>query len=123
MGGGRSVDEDHEALVTVFAGSPQDAELLRAALEGSGIDATTESSGVGGAYPVNVGDLGQTRVLVRARDRDAAREIIRAGDEGMLDDSSNGTARPEGARYALLAIAILVLVLLILALAEGNAVT
>lgn len=108
------MDEDQDTLVPVFAGSPQDAEMLRAALQGSGIDATTEASGVGGAYPVNVGDLGQTRVLVRARDRETARSIIQAGDAGMLDDGIQ-TARPAGARYALLIITILLLTILIAA--------
>ena len=117
------MEEDHEELVPVFAGSPQDAELLRAALEGSGLEVTTESSGIGGAYPVNVGDLGQTRVLVRSRDRETARAIIDAGDETMLDHDPDASARPEGARYALIAIAILLLVLLILAIVEGNSVT
>lgn len=58
--------------------------MLRAALAGSGIEAAIQSSGIGGAYPVNVGDLAKTSVLVRAEDAERARDIIAAGDSRML---------------------------------------
>ena len=77
---------EEEELVAVFTGSPRDAEMLRAALAGSGIEAAIQSSGIGGAYPVNVGDLAKTKLLVRPEDAEDARAVIAAGDDGMLDE-------------------------------------
>jgi hypothetical protein len=63
-------------LVEVYMSSPNDAELIRSVLEGSGIPARSTASGATGAYPLTVGALGETRVYVRVEDEDRARDVI-----------------------------------------------
>ena len=68
-----------EETVEVYRGSggPARAELLRSVLEGSGIECfVTGGFGASGAYPVNVGDLGQFGLLVHERDAERARELL-----------------------------------------------
>jgi Putative prokaryotic signal transducing protein len=69
------VEPVRENLVEVYEASRQQAELIRSLLEGNGIPAVTFGA-AGGAYPVNVGDLGRVQVLVQEIDEDSAREVI-----------------------------------------------
>lgn len=70
------------AVYTV--GGEIQAELLRSVLEAGGIESFVQAAGVGGAYPVNVGDLGAARLFVRAQDRARAVELIEAALSGEL---------------------------------------
>ena len=72
-------------LVPVFVADRFTAEMIRSVLEGSGIPAANSGAGVSGAYPVNVGTLGEGRVLVRKKDEAKAREIIEAAQHGDLE--------------------------------------
>ena len=102
---------DEAELVAVFTGSPRDAEMLRAALAGSDIEAVIQSSGIGGAYPVNVGDLAKTMLLVRTDDADAARDLINAGDSHMLDPEP--PEAPARHRVALIVLATVIVIALV----------
>lgn len=66
-----------DELVAVFVGSPNEAELMRSVLEGNGISAVIRSSGLAGAYPLSVGALAETHLLVPAQDVEIARELLR----------------------------------------------
>ena len=56
---------------------PIEAEMVRDLLESGGIPAVVRSSKVT-PYPVNVGKMGEMKVLVRSSDEAAAREAISA---------------------------------------------
>ncbi|HEV3473369.1 MAG TPA: DUF2007 domain-containing protein [Actinomycetota bacterium] len=67
---------DEEELVTVYTSGRMDAEVVRSMLEGNGIEAMIDNPGAVAAYPVNVGAMGEARVLVKASDEARARELI-----------------------------------------------
>ncbi|MBZ0157259.1 MAG: DUF2007 domain-containing protein [Alphaproteobacteria bacterium] len=62
-----------ELLVTY---DPLEAEMIKDLLESGDIPVVLRSSKVS-PYPVNVGKIGEIRILVRKEDRDTAEEVIR----------------------------------------------
>ncbi len=52
-----------------------EAEMIRDVLESAGIETVLRSSKVS-PYPVNVGRMGEVKVLVRQEDKAAAEEIL-----------------------------------------------
>jgi hypothetical protein len=90
-------------LVCVYASNRMDSEMIRAMLEGNGIPAVNSSAGTGG-YPVNVGQLGAGRVLVRVQDEDEALDLIKqatGGDFALPDSEAEPRVRTW--RYAMAA--------------------
>lgn len=71
------MDDD---LTQVFVGPPNQAEFMRSVLEGNGIRAEIRGLGASGAYPLNVGALAETKVLVPSSDARAARELLRTDE-------------------------------------------
>ncbi|MDQ3964665.1 MAG: DUF2007 domain-containing protein [Actinomycetota bacterium] len=67
---------DEEELVTVYTSGRMDAEVVRSMLESNGIEATIDNPGAVAAYPVNVGAMGEARILVNASDEAQARALI-----------------------------------------------
>jgi len=65
-----------DGLSKVFVGPPTQAEIVRSVLEGSGIEVVIRHSGASGAYPINVGALSETVVLVPERDEATARSLL-----------------------------------------------
>ncbi|HXX53390.1 MAG TPA: DUF2007 domain-containing protein [Thermodesulfovibrionales bacterium] len=53
-----------------------EAEMIKDLLESGGIPVVLRSSKVG-PYPVNIGKMGEIRVLVRKEDRQASEEALR----------------------------------------------
>jgi hypothetical protein len=53
-----------------------EAEMLKDLLESGGIPVVLRSSKVS-PYPVNIGKMGEVKVLVRKEDQDLAEEVIR----------------------------------------------
>ena len=53
-----------------------EAEMIKDLLESGGIPVVLRSSKVS-PYPVNVGKLGEVRILVRQEDRELAERVIR----------------------------------------------
>lgn len=89
------LDAMDDELVAVFVGSPNEAELMRSVLEGNGISAVIRGSGATGAYPVSVGALGETHVLVTAQDVDIARQLLRP--DGSASPSRAASERSDRA--------------------------
>jgi hypothetical protein len=57
-----------------------EAEMIKDLLESGGIDAEIRSSKVT-PYPVNLGRMGEVKILVRESDRAAAEELIRGTED------------------------------------------
>ena len=55
-----------------------EAEIVKDLLESGGIPVVLRSSKVT-PYPVNIGKIGEIRILVRKEDKDAAEEVIKGG--------------------------------------------
>ncbi len=85
------------SLVAVYSASRVDADLIRSLLEGNGIPAFVldERSA---AYPVSVGALGETRVMVRQQDKDHADEVIAEAMTGHLAVADDHIAPSERSR-------------------------
>jgi len=68
-----------ELLVT---DDPLEAEMIKDLLESGGIPVVLRSSKVT-PYPVNVGKMGEIKILVRREDKETAQAVMAAG----VDDS------------------------------------
>ncbi|HCL81720.1 MAG TPA: hypothetical protein DHW81_05695 [Nitrospiraceae bacterium] len=69
-------DEWVEVLVTY---DPIEAEIIKDLLESGEIPVVLRSSKVG-PYPVNIGKMGEIKILVRKEDEDTAKEVIKGGN-------------------------------------------
>ncbi len=67
-----------ELLVT---DDPLEAEMIKDLLESGGIPVVLRSSKVT-PYPVNIGKMGEIKILVRKEDKETAEEVIAAGGDG-----------------------------------------
>lgn len=67
-----------EVLVTY---DPVEAEIVKDLLESGGIPAVLRSSKVT-PYPVNIGKMGEIKVLVKKEDKETAEEVIK-GSTGI----------------------------------------
>ncbi|HXX56872.1 MAG TPA: DUF2007 domain-containing protein [Thermodesulfovibrionales bacterium] len=71
--------EMHEEWTEVFLTyDPLEAEMIKDLLESGGIPVVVRSSKVS-PYPVNIGKIGEIRILVRAEDRETATTVIQGG--------------------------------------------
>ena len=68
-----------ELLIT---DDPLEAEMIKDLLESGGIPVVLRSSKVT-PYPVNIGKMGEIKILVRRENKETAQEVIAAG----VDDS------------------------------------
>lgn len=59
-----------------------EAEMIKDILESGGISVVLRSSKVS-PYPVNIGKIGEVKILVRREDRDAVLRVIRGEDDGV----------------------------------------
>ena len=66
-----------EVLVTY---DPVEAEIVKDLLESGGIPAVLRSSKVS-PYPVNIGKMGEIKVLVKKKDKDTAEEVIKSSTD------------------------------------------
>ncbi len=62
-----------ELLITY---DPVEAEIIKDLLESGGIPAVLRSSKVS-PYPVNIGKMGEIKILVRKDDKETAEKVIR----------------------------------------------
>lgn len=93
-----------DELSQVFVGPPNQAELMRSVLEGNGIKAVIRGSGASAAYPINVGALSETIVLVPAKDIELARELLRPDEPGssaLPSSDEPGGGVPSGYAFRL----------------------
>ena len=63
---------------------PLEAEMIRDLLESGGIQVVLRSSKVT-PYPVNIGKIGEIKVLVQRKDRDAAEEVLQGNSQAGAD--------------------------------------
>ena len=68
-----------ELLIT---DDPLEAEMIKDLLESGGIPVVLRSSKVT-PYPVNIGRMGEIKILVRSEDKKTAEEVIAAGSEDL----------------------------------------
>jgi hypothetical protein len=57
-----------------------EAEIVKDLLESGGIPVVLRSSKVS-PYPVNIGKIGEIKILVRKEDKETAEEVIKSGDD------------------------------------------
>ena len=67
-----------ELLIT---DDPLEAEMIRDLLESGGIPVVLRSSKVT-PYPVNIGKMGEVKILVRNEDKEQAEEVLKGIDQG-----------------------------------------
>lgn len=65
-----------EVLVTY---DPIEAEIIKDLLESGGVPVVIRSAKVT-PYPVNIGKIGEVKLLVRSQDKEAAEELIKERD-------------------------------------------
>ena len=71
-----------------------EAEMIKDLLESGGIRAEIRSAKVT-PYPVNVGKMGEVRVLVKEEDRDAAEEMLQDRRDAPGDMDRDDGIQPE----------------------------
>ncbi len=70
-----------EKWVVVFTTyDPLEAEIIKDLLESGGIPVIIRTSKVS-PYPVNIGKMGEVKLLVREQDKDEAEKVIKGGEE------------------------------------------
>ena len=78
------MSEEWEEIRLIY--DPLEAEIIKDLLESGGIPVVIRSSKVS-PYPVNVGKMGEIKILVRREDRELAEEVI----EGMGGEDESET--------------------------------
>ena len=80
-------EEWFEVLVTY---DPIEAEIIKDLLESGGVPVVIRSAKVT-PYPVNIGKIGEVKLLVRSQDKEAAEELIKERDfiDSMNDNEQN----------------------------------
>jgi len=73
---------DKEWIELLITDDPLEAEMIKDLLESGGIPVVLRSSKVT-PYPVNVGKMGEIKILVRREDRETAQEVIAGGSEDL----------------------------------------
>jgi hypothetical protein len=73
-----------EILVTY---DPTEAEIVKDLLESGDIPVIVRSSKVT-PYPVNIGKIGEVKVMVRDQDKDAAEELVKERDYQWTADDN-----------------------------------
>jgi hypothetical protein len=71
-----------------------EAEMIKDLLESGGIEVEIRSAKVT-PYPVNIGKMGEVKVLVKEEDRAAAEEMIRDRQDNPAAQEPNNGIEPE----------------------------
>jgi hypothetical protein len=66
---------------------PLEAEMIKDVLESGGIPVVLRSSKVS-PYPVNIGKIGEIKILVKKEDQEAAEEVIKGTNDIATSDDS-----------------------------------
>jgi hypothetical protein len=75
----KAVESQHEKWVVVFTTYESfEAEIIKDLLESGGIPVIVRSSKVR-PYPVNIGKMGEVKILVREEDKAEAERVIKEG--------------------------------------------
>ena len=73
---------DKDWIELLLTDDPLEAEMIKDLLESGGIPVVLRSSKVT-PYPVNIGRMGEIKILVRSGDKKTAEEVIAAGSEDL----------------------------------------
>ena len=73
---------DKDWIELLITDDPLEAEMIKDLLESGGIPVVLRSSKVT-PYPVNIGRMGEIKILVRSEDKKTAEEVIAAGSEDL----------------------------------------
>ena len=77
----KAMKEMPEKWVVIFTTyDPLEAEIIKDLLESGGIPVIIRTSKVS-PYPVNIGKMGEVKILVREEDKDEAEKVIKGGEE------------------------------------------
>ncbi|MBA4348777.1 MAG: DUF2007 domain-containing protein [Thermodesulfovibrio sp.] len=63
-----------------------EAEIIKDLLESGGIPVVLRSSKIS-PYPVNIGKIGEVKILVREEDREIAEKVIKGEEDSSPQDS------------------------------------
>ena len=75
---------DKDWIELLVTDDPLEAEMIKDLLESGGIPVVLRSSKVT-PYPVNIGRMGEIKILVRREDKETAQEVI-AGESEDLNE-------------------------------------
>ena len=75
---------DNDWIELLVTDDPLEAEMIKDLLESGGIPVVLRSSKVT-PYPVNIGRMGEIKILVRREDKETAQEVI-AGESEDLNE-------------------------------------
>ncbi len=73
---------DKDWIELLITDDPLEAEMIKDLLESGGIPVVLRSSKVT-PYPVNIGKMGEIKILVRTEDKETAQEVIAAGGDDL----------------------------------------
>ena len=77
----KAMEEMPEKWVVVFTTyDPLEAEIIKDLLESGGIPVIIRSSKVS-PYPVNIGKMGEVKILVREEDKETAEKVIKGEED------------------------------------------
>lgn len=79
------MSEEWVAILITY--DPLEAEMVKDLLESGGIPVVLRSSKVT-PYPVNIGKIGEVKVLVREEDKETAEDVIRSGNDSNSEADS-----------------------------------
>ena len=79
------MSEEWVAILITY--DPLEAEMVKDLLESGGIPVVLRSSKVT-PYPVNIGKIGEIKVLVREEDKETAEDVIKSGNDDNSEADS-----------------------------------
>ena len=79
------MSEEWVAILITY--DPLEAEIVKDLLESGGIPVVLRSSKVT-PYPVNIGKIGEVKVLVRVEDKETAEDVIKSGNDSNSEADS-----------------------------------
>jgi len=79
------MSEEWVAILITY--DPLEAEIVKDLLESGGIPVVLKSSKVT-PYPVNIGKIGEIKVLVREEDKETAEDVIKSGNDDNSEADS-----------------------------------
>jgi len=79
------MSEEWVAILITY--DPLEAEMVKDLLESGGIPVVLRSSKVT-PYPVNIGKIGEIKVLVREEDKETAEEVFKSGNDDNSEADS-----------------------------------
>jgi len=80
---------DQNSVLVYIAKGQADAQLIQLLLGSFGIETILDQEGVGHAYGLTFGSLGEVQILVSAEKEEEARSVLEAYERGDLEQPSS----------------------------------